>query len=305
MMPIISSRTLQNGKCIPVIGFGAGTAWFKRADQVHEFNHGLVNSTKAALNVGFRHLDLAEVYGTDDEIGKALKETGVPRDQIFITSKLITNIAHVKEATQSILQKVGISYLDLLLIHAPFLPPGTSVSQAWSEMEALVDAGVVTSIGVSNFRVEDLKDLLSYARIKPVVNQVEFHPYLQQPELHQFCKAHGIVMCGYSGLISLNKKVGGPVDTVVEVIAKERGLSPAQVLILWGIQKEVVVITTSSQEQRLREYLAAAAAAGSGDAAVGRVNLLSEEEMQSIDEAGSQLHFRQYWQEQFGFVPSA
>ncbi|KAG1664412.1 hypothetical protein FOA52_009734 [Chlamydomonas sp. UWO 241] len=285
---------LSSGRSMPQLAFGAGTAWFKR-EGAAPLNMELVASVKAALSAGMRHLDLAEMYGTDREVGVALKEAGLPREQLFVTSKLLASLPDVHGKMTSMIDELGVQYLDLLLIHAPFLPEGAKgkLAQVWADMEALVESGRVHSIGVSNFSVEDLKELLAVARIKPCLNQVEFHPYLQQPELQDFCRQHGIVLAGYSGLMSLTHQRGGPVDAVVQRIASERGLSQAQVLLMWGLQQGVVVVTTSGKRERLDEYVAAASAAA-GDAP------LTDTDVAAISAAGATTDFRKFWRGEFG-----
>lgn len=227
----MKSIVFNNGRSCPAIAFGAGTAWFKRGDAPPELNMKLVESIKIALQEGFRHIDLAEMYGTDNEVALALSETELPRDSLFITHKLLKSLPDVRGSTRQMITDLGVDYLDLLLIHAPFLPSQAEgkMQSIWEDMEALVDSNLVRSIGVSNFRISDLQLLLSFARIKPVVNQIEFHPYLQQHNLVEFCYANDIRVAGYSGLMSLTRKTGGPLDPVLQHFAESKGVSEAQV----------------------------------------------------------------------------
>lgn len=287
---------LNNGHYIPVIGFGAGTAWFKRGDGPQTLNTKLLDAMKSAMTAGFKHIDLAEMYGTDAETALALADLKLPRDSLFITHKLLKSLPDVKGTTSKLIGDLKVDYLDLLLIHSPFLPPQAEgkLESIWKELEELVDSKVVKSIGLSNFRIEDIKQILQFARIKPVINQIEYHPYLQQHDLVEFCKANDIQVAGYSELMSLTHKKGGPLDPVVSHFAESKGVSESQILISWGLQKGIIVITTSSNPERLQTCV---------DLAL-EDPLLSPEEIYAIDTAGLRLSHRQFWQKEFGFTPS-
>lgn len=287
---------------IPTLGYGAGTAkyaGFNHNTDGSEIIPALVDQTAEALELGFRHLDLAEMYGNDREMGLALKKffaspvgTSVTRADLWITSKVYQNMHQPIVACQNILERVGCQYLDLYLLHAP-IPfrklspdisnPDINYATVWAEMEKLVVMGLVKQIGVSNFRKSDLEELLPLCKIKPVMNQVEFNPYLQQPLLQKYCEEHGIKMAAYAPLGSLNLWPGGPVDEVVSKIAAAHNLSPAQVLLKYTQQKGFVALTTTSKRDRVVEYLRS------------REGTLSVEEVRSIDIAGSLQHKRKYW----------
>jgi len=155
-------------------------------------------------------------------------------------------------------------------------------------MEALKTAGLAKSIGVSNFRVEDLKALFETATVPPAVNQIEFHPYLQQPELLQFHKEKGIVTCAYAPLTPATKAKPGPLDGVLEVLAKKYAVSEAEVCLRWCVEQDVVPITTSAKEQRLSDLLR-----------VWRMSLTGRE-VDEIREVGGEKHFRGFWVKNFG-----
>jgi len=157
-------------------------------------------------------------------------------------------------------------------------------------MESLVDQGLTRFIGVSNYRVEDFDQFLSQARIKPLCNQIEFHPYLQQPELINYCQKHGIWVSCYTSLAPLHLKTDGPVNAVIDKIAKKHHRSEAQILLKWVLQKGMIIITTSKQEARLKEFLE-----------LDNPNLfkLSDEEIKEINEVGKTVHFRKYWNTKF------
>ena len=165
--------TLQASKTvIPRIGYGAGTKWYT-GDNAAPIDKQLVQSIHEALNLGYRHLDAAEMYGTDTSIGEALRTQSIPRKDIFITSKVYRSIPNIEQACLDSLWRLGLDYLDLWLIHAPFFDRNKiSLADAWKQMEKLVDDGKVKAIGVSNFQKQHLEELLAVnPKIKPAVNQ--------------------------------------------------------------------------------------------------------------------------------------
>jgi len=258
-------------------------------------------AVQAALRLGYRHIDCAAIYGNEPEIGAALAaaigEGVVTREQLWITSKLWNN-AHAPEAVAPALERtladLQLDHLDLYLIHWPvafrpgvLMPEGAEdlislealpLAATWAAMEALVDRGQCRHIGVSNFGIGTLESLLGLARIRPAMNQVELHPYLQQSELLAFCEAQGVHLTGYSplgtpGLPPQLRPAGQPVlleDPTITAIATRRGLTPAQVLLRWALQRGTAVIPKSVSPARLGENLAAA----EGD--------LAEEDMAAI-----------------------
>jgi diketogulonate reductase-like aldo/keto reductase len=243
---------LNSGHFIPAVGLGT---WRSEPNQAG-------NAVQVALDAGYKHIDCAWVYENEPEIGKVF-ENMKNRNQVFITSKLWNRFHGKENVTKAItetLTDLKLDYLDLYLIHWPITQDpitkvnridSASIKETWQEMEKLVDQGKVKSIGVSNFTVSRLKEVLSYCRIKPAVNQVELHPYLPQNELLQFCKENGIHLTGYSPLGSKPGPDSVLNDPVVEEIAKKHQKTNAQVLISWAIQRGTSVIPKSVTPERI------------------------------------------------------
>jgi len=234
-------------------------------------------ATANALKVGFRHFDCAERYRNEREIGEALQAEfaagAIKREDVFITTKL-WNTNHrperVEPAFNGSCARVGISYADLYLIHTPYafqpgdnMDPrdasgniiydkGVTLLETWRAMERLVDGGKCRAIGLSDMVLENLVPLYEAARIKPAVVQVEAHPYLPQTELLEFCKHAGIVLLAFAPL-GHGMRPGPLEDPVVLSIAKQTSLTPAQVLLAWGIQRGTAVLTTTKNLERAKE----------------------------------------------------
>lgn len=234
------TTTLHNGVKMPWFGLGV----FK----VQEGSE-VVESVKSALRNGYKSIDTAAVYKNEEGVGQALKEAGVPREELFITTKVWNSdqgYESTLQAFETSMEKLGLDYLDLYLIHWPV---AGKYKETWKALEKLYKDGRVRAIGVSNFHVHHLKDLMADAEIKPMVNQVEYHPHLAQNELLEFCKAEGIQMEAWSPL-KQGELLSEP--TIVEIAEKHKK-SPAQVILRWDLQNEVVTIPKSIKEHRIIE----------------------------------------------------
>ncbi|ODQ82678.1 hypothetical protein BABINDRAFT_74971 [Babjeviella inositovora NRRL Y-12698] len=299
-MPISKTFTLPTtGAKVPAVGFGAGTKWFKRGGASDPFDTALVQTITQAVDVGFTHIDGAEIYGTDGEIGQALAEIikgGKSRSDLWITNKYFAGDSSYKyrsssgtplDAIKKQLKETGADYFDLYLLHSPWIKReshGFSLQEAWQSLEQAQELGLAKNIGVSNFGVEPLQDILKVAKVVPQVNQIEFNAYLQNqtPGIFEFAQEHKILLSAYAPLAPLYKGPG-PIDPVVAALTKKYGKSDTQVLLRWVIQKGVLPITTTSRKERLTEIL------GIFDFE------LTQEEVDEIATLGEQKKLRLYW----------
>jgi diketogulonate reductase-like aldo/keto reductase len=259
---------LNNGSGeIPALGFGTSLS-----DRTQTRN-----AVKAAVKVGFRHLDAAERYRNEAEVGAALKELfadgTVRRDELFVTTKLWNNNhrpERVKPALQASLSRLGLDAVDLYLVHTPFAfkpgddqdprhpdgaviyDEGVTLEDTWSAMENLVDEGLTGAIGLSDIDVERTKKIVNTARIKPAVVEVESHPYHPQWELHELRETDGIILLAFASLgHALEPRLLD--DPLIVSIAQRSGKTPAQVLLAWGIQRGSAVLTGSVNPARISE----------------------------------------------------
>jgi len=238
-----STTTLHNGVKMPWFGLGV----FKVEEGPE-----LVNAVKTAIQHGYRSIDTAAIYGNEEGVGQGIAESGVAREDLFITSK-VWNADLGYESTlaayETSLKKLGLDYLDLYLIH---WPKAGLYKDAWRALETLYKAGKVKAIGVSNFQIHHLEDLLADAEIKPMVNQVEYHPRLTQKELQAYCTEKGIQLEAWSPLMQ-GQLLDNP---VLQEIANKHSKSIAQIILRWDLQHGVVTIPKSTKEHRIVENAA-------------------------------------------------
>lgn len=231
---------LRSGGTIPQVGLG-----------VWQSPKGAVTRTAVldALRLGYRHVDTARIYGNEADVGAAVRECGLPRSDVFVTTKLWNadqGFDSALKAFDASLQKLGLDHIDLYLIHWPVA--GKRL-ESWRALERIKSEGRARAIGVSNFLVPHLVELLDTAKEVPAVNQIEIHPFLQHRETRAFCKKHDIVVEAYSPLVRGERFA----DPVVAEVAKRTGRSPAQVLLRWGVQHGLVVLPKSTHAKRIEE----------------------------------------------------
>lgn len=242
---VIPTVTLNNGVTIPQVGLGVWQA--KEGSEVER-------AVRAALETGYRLIDTAAIYGNEAGVGKAIKASGLPREEIFITTKL-WNANHAYDdalrAFDQSLNKLDCGYVDLYLIHWP-LPMDGKFTQAWKALETLYNSKRVRAIGVSNFKPHHLEELLREAKTVPAVNQIELHPLLQQQATRAFCAEHGIAVESYSPLMQAGEALEHP---VIVQLAQTYGKTPAQVILRWHVQNGLIVIPKSVKPERISENL--------------------------------------------------
>ena len=238
---MVPDITLNNGVTIPQLGFGM----FKvPPDEAFD-------TARTAIEVGYRHLDTAQMYGNEAGVGAAVRKSGLPREDFFVTSKLNNGYHDPDDALtafEQTLATLDIGYLDLFLIHWP-LPKVGDFLDTWHAMETIYSSGKVRAIGVSNFEPDHLQRVLDGADVVPAVNQVEIHPYLIQQELRAFNEQHGIATEAWSP-IARGKVLDDP---AVRRVAEEVGQAPSQVVLRWHIQRGDIVFPKSSHRDRMVE----------------------------------------------------
>ena len=237
---IANCTTLNNGIQMPWLGFGV----FKVQD-----GREVEQSVKWALEAGYRSIDTAAVYGNERGVGTAIRESGVPRNEIFLTTKVWNEELRKKRtsvAFKESLERLGMDYVDVCLVHWPVKG---AYKDAWKALEDIYESGRTRAIGVSNFLVHHLEDLLADSQIVPAVNQVEFHPYLVQPALLNFCQKQGIQLEAWSPLMR------GKISTVAEItqLAEKYHKTPVQIVLRWDVQHGVVTIPKSVHKDRIIE----------------------------------------------------
>lgn len=236
---LTESTVLSNGVKMPWLGLGV----FKVTEE------GLAEQTvKAAIDAGYRHIDTAAAYGNEEGVGAGVKNSGVPREELFITTKVWnadqgyeTSLA----AFEKSLKKLDMDYVDLLLVHWPVKG---KYKETWRALEEIYKSGKARAVGVSNFQIHHLKDLAEGSDLVPMVNQVEYHPLLSQVELLAYCRANGIQLTAWSPLMQGNLDI-----PLLTEIGNQYGKTPAQVILRWDLQNGVITIPKSVTPSRIAE----------------------------------------------------
>ncbi|KAL5531777.1 hypothetical protein ACEPAF_5339 [Sanghuangporus sanghuang] len=287
-MPV-KTIPLSDGAQIPWIAFGTGTAFFQKSCK---------DACALALSLGFTHIDTAAMYKNEEDVGDAIASSGVPRESLYVTTKLdaIPPGGTVEGNLRDSLKKLQLEYVDLYLVHAPYLVrdrPG-GMKQAWLEMVDVKKKGLARSIGVSNFNVKDLEGVIELGLEKPVVNQIEYHLLVSShlEPLLSYCKKHSIIVASWGSLRPLFPDpdkhsaillICAQIKSILESIARARGeaATPNQLMFKWIESKNMIAVTTSAKEWRLKEYLDAE-----------NIPDLSENEINAIDQSGEGTHYR-------------
>ena len=233
--------TLNNGLKMPILGFGV----FQVAE-----GQDTEEAVLAAINVGYRLIDTAQVYGNEEAVGRAIKRSGVPREELFITTKLwisSSGYEEAKKAFQVSLEKLGLDYIDLYLIHQPF----NDIYGSWRAMTELYKEGKIKSIGVSNFYPDRLVDFILNNEIVPAVNQVETHPFNQQIEENEIMKEYGVQIESWGPFAEGKNEIFK--NEVISEIGNKYNKSVAQVILRWLIQRDIVVIPKTVRPERMKE----------------------------------------------------
>ena len=236
----MNTTKLNNGKEMPMLGLGT----WKMTDAEAE------NSVRAALEAGYRHIDTAKLYGNEKGVGTGVRESGIAREEIFITTKLWpTDYFSPERAFDESLSQLTLEYVDLYLIHWPIPLMPKSV---WLALEKLYASGRAKSIGISNYGIGDIEKLLEYASVVPAVNQIKFSPFDYDADILECCRSHGIVVEAYSPLTRGSQLD----DPTVTKIAEKYGKTPAQIMLRWCIEHGTVPLPKSTHPERIAENAA-------------------------------------------------
>lgn len=235
-------RRLSNGVEMPIVGFGTY--------KLHNENNEACNVVKKAIDLGYRSIDTASFYNNEEGIGKGIKESNVPREDIFVTTKVwIDDDGYEKtiEAFERSLKKLDLDYIDLYLVHWPTL----KIKETWKALEDLYKQKKVRAIGVCNCTVKQLEEIISFSEINPMVNQVELHPNRTEKELLKICKRHNIIVEAWSPIMR------GQLfsNTIIKNLALKYNKSEAQIILRWHIQNNVIAIPKTSNFDRIKENI--------------------------------------------------
>jgi len=235
-------RQLSNGVEIPIVGFGT----YKLQNE----NNEACNIIKEAIDLGYRSIDTASFYNNEEGIGKGIRESGIPRDELFVTTKVWIDddgYENTINAFNKSLDKLGLEYIDLYLVHWPT----ENITETWRAMEYLYKEKKVRSIGVCNFTVKQIEEIIGFSEINPMVNQVEIHPKRSEKELLKVCKRHNIVVQAWSpmmrGQLSSN--------TIIKKLSQKYNKSEAQIILRWHLQNNVIAIPKTSKPNRIKENI--------------------------------------------------
>lgn len=237
---------LNNGILMPQLGLGV-----YQVAQGEEVEQAVTH----ALRAGYRHIDTASYYGNEEGVGKAIADSGIPREEIFVTTKLWNDdqgAESTKAALTASLERLGLEYVDLYLIHWP-VPSKNQFLETWRAMEDLYNEGHARAIGVSNFKPHHLADLLDHSHIVPAVNQIELHPMMSQLDTREYCKEKGIAIESWSPLMQAGELLKHPIITE---IADAHSKEPAQIVLRWHIQSGLIVIPKSVTPKRIESNIA-------------------------------------------------
>src|SRR3990167_10432070 len=238
----VPNISLNNGVKIPQVGLGT---WMMKDQKECK------QAVEWAIDAGYRHFDTAQIYENEEFVGEALKNSNVPRKYLFITTKIWNDNQWWDDLIPSLdesLKKLQTDYVDLLLLHFPVTE---TRGPAWRKMEEVFKSGKAKSIGVSNYTIKHLEELLEQCEVKPVVNQVELHVFLQQPELVEYCPKKGIAVEAYSPLVHGH----GLNDPVLQVIGKKHDKSVAQIMLRWCVQQDWIILPKSVHNERITENI--------------------------------------------------
>ena len=262
---LYSKNKLNNGIEIPILGLG-----------VYQTPPGetTFQTVKYALDIGYRHIDTARLYGNEEDVGKAIRESGISREEIFVTTKVWNSdqgYNSTLKALENSLRRLSLSYVDLYLIHWPVQG---RIIETWKALINILKDNKSRSIGISNYSIKEIKETMQSSNIVPSVNQIEFHPFLYQKDILQFCNDNNIQVEAYSPLTRGIRLI----DSTITKIAKKYNKTSAQILIRWSIQHGLVVIPKSVHRNRILE-----------NSQIFDFNL-GEEDMNQLDSLNEDLH---------------
>ena len=237
-------QELNNGVKIPMLGLGV----FRMDDEKEAYK-----SVRTAIELGYRHIDTAMIYENEEPVGRAIRESGVSRDDFFVTTKLWNDDivkGNAQKALDTSLRKLGLDYVDLYLVHWPIKDKYVSV---WKDMEKIAATDKVRAIGVSNYQEKHLKEVLDMRSLIPAVNQIELHPYLSQQELVEYCSKHNIKIESWSPLCANKNDLLN--EQTLKDLAEKYSKTSAQIVLRWNIERGLIVIPKSSNPGRQEENL--------------------------------------------------